>query len=359
MPVVYGAPGVVPSTRGQPTNVWTLNAGETDLVPAGAWMIRPGKYTVVQEYDPVTTIWRSIGGDWPAASMENVYSDGVNVRVANQTGCAVGALITNAGTGFTSAPVVTASAGSSVWLAIIGGAVGTTITVTNGGTNYIYPPIVQFAIPPTPGIQATGYATISAGAVTSITVTDQGAGYSSAPPITLANDPRDSTGVNASAVCVLTGAQTITGLVTVDHGNPLTSVPTLTFTGGGGSGAAATAIMCWAMTGFTSVTTGSGYSTAYGAIEVSALGGFPTTAPAYTNPTTQANLVRPRKASILAAITAGALSNSGQTVLDGGIYTGTPAVIIYGAIGTGTLNPAATTTPTMGGVLDTILVMPI
>lgn len=358
MPVVFGAPGVVPSTRGQPSNVWQLQAGECALIPPGSWYVRPGKYTVLQEYDPITTIWRSIGGDWPSASMELVWSDGVNVRVANQTGCAVGALITNAGTLYTSAPVVTASAGTSIWLAIVGGAVGTTVTVSNGGTGYVYPPVVQFAVPPSPGIQATGTCTISGGVVQTITVTDQGAGYTSAPAIQLLNDPRDTVGANASATCVLTGSGTITGLFATDFGNPVTSIPTLTFTGGGGSGAAATVIMCWAMTGFTLATGGSGYNSgATGGVEISALGGFPTTAAAYTNPTTQANLVRTRKASIIGTVTANALSGSAFTVSDGGIYSGIPTAIIYAPTSAG-LNTAVLA-PTMGGLTDTVLVMAI
>lgn len=357
MPVVYGAPGVQPSLRGAPTNVWTLQPGQTDIINPGAWAVRCGKYTCVQEYDTVQTTWRTVGGDWPTASMLNVYSDGVNMRVANQTGCAVGALITNGGTLYTSAPVVAASAGASVWTAIVGGAISTSVTVTNGGVAYVYPPVLQFSAPPAPGIQATGFATITSGAVSSITVTDQGAGYTSAPTVTLINDPRDTTGANAQATTTLTGAGTITGLLVTDHGNAVTSIPTLTFTGGGGSGAAATTIMCWAMTGVSFATTGSGFSGVQGAVELSALGGFPTTAAAYTNPTTQANLVRPRKASILATLTAGAVSNSAQTVLDGGIYAGTPSVILYSSqIGA---NPPGTATPTMGGVADQVYVFAI
>jgi hypothetical protein len=330
-----------------------MEPGQVDLINPGAWMVRCGRYTAVQEYDPVTTTWRTIGGDWPTASPLNVYSDGVNMRMANQTGCAVGALITAAGTGFTSAPVVTASAGASVWLAIVGGAVGTAITVTNGGQGYVYPPVIEFSVPPTPGIQATGFATISAGAVTSITVTDQGAGYTQAPTITITNDGRDGVGANGQASCVLTGAQTITGLLCTDHGNPLTAVPTLTATGGGGTGFAATPIMCWALLGVSFATTGSGFSAVQGAVELSALGGFPTTTAAYINPTTQALLVRPRKASILATITAGAISNSAQTVLDGGIYSGTPSVILYGTANS-SVNPPGTPTPSMGGAVDQV-----
>jgi hypothetical protein len=365
MPVVFGAPGVTPSNRGQPTNIITLQAGNVQLVPSGSWYARAGRYTTVQEYDPNSGAWRSIGGDWPTASMSLLWSDGVNVRIANQTGCVVGALVTTAGSGYTSAPLITPSAGASLWQAIVGGAVSTVVSVTNGGSNYIYPPIVTFTSPNSAGgtgtslgIQATGFATISGGAVTSITVTDQGAGYPAVPTITLINDPRDATGTNASATATLTGAATVTGLIVTDHGNPLTAIPTLSITGGGGTLAAATAIMCWSLTGVTATTTGSGYSGVYGAIELSALGGFPTTAPAYTNPTTQLNLVRPRKASILAAITAGALSNSGQTVLDGGIYPGTASVIIY-APADAAVDPAGTLTGSFGGITDTVLLFAI
>jgi hypothetical protein len=365
MPIVFGAPGVVPSNRGQPSNVITLQAGNVQLVPSGSWYVRPGRYTTLQEYDPVAGFWRSIGGDWPAASMSLVWSDGVNVRIANQTGCVVGALITNAGTGYTSDPTVTPSAGASVWQSVTGGAVSTVVTVTNGGTNYVYPPIVTFTTPNAAGgtgtalgIQATGFATISGGAVTAITVTDQGAGYPAVPTISLINDPRDSTGGNASAVATLTGTNTVTALIVTDHGNPLTAVPTLSITGGGGASAAATAIMCWALTGVTATTTGSGYSGNYGAVELSALGGFPSGTPAYTNPTDQLNLVRPRKASILASITAGAISNSGQTVLDGGIYAGNASIIVYSP-GDAALDPATGLTGSFGGVTDVVLLFAI
>ena len=89
MPVVFGAPGVTPSLRGQPSNVITLQAGNVQLVPSGSWYVKPGRYTVLQEYDPIAGFWRAIGGDWSSASMELVWSDGVNVRLANQSGSEV------------------------------------------------------------------------------------------------------------------------------------------------------------------------------------------------------------------------------------------------------------------------------
>ncbi len=355
----YGGSGQGLTLKGVPTNDYSLAAGQvSSAFPAGDWYIHPGKYTTLQEQDPITGIWRGIGAGPVIGSVSKLLSDGVNYRYANQTGCAVGALLTTAGTGYISAPLVTASAGSSLWQAFIGGAVSTTVVISNAGQNYTYPPQVVFAAPPTRvnngvgGIQATGYATISGGLVTGITVTNQGAGYPSAPAITFINDPREGVngvtqGFNASAVCTLTGANTVTGIVCIDHGTPLTAVPTLTISGGGGSSAAATAIMCWSITAFTP-TAGTGFT---GPSELSGLDAFPTTASAYTNPDTQSLLVNTRKASILMPESAGAPTATGAVFYDRGIYTSVPTALITtnGALITQTVTIAFT----MGGVADT------
>src|ERR1700691_500578 len=277
MPIGFGGQGLQPSQRGLLTNVVALQAGETSLVgpgtglnltassnsqsqlpSTGAFSVKPGRYTALQTFDPILQAWRNIGGGPTDATQAFLVQDGVNWRLAHQTGCAVGALITNAGSGYTSAPVVAASAGSSIWRAIVGGAVSTTVTVSNGGTAYTYPPAVVFSAPPQGGIQATGICTLSGGAVSTVTIIDQGAGYTTAPTITFVNDYREllalgsiTSGYDAAAVATLTGSGTITGLICIDHGTPLTAVPTLSFTGGGGSSAAATAIMCWTITAYT------------------------------------------------------------------------------------------------------------
>ena len=352
MAQVFGAPGVNPSLRGQQTIAFDLEAGMTRLVPSGTWVISPGPYTAFQEYDPVTGIWRRVGND--SSNTRYIASDGVSFRLANQSGCCVGALVTNGGSGYTSVPVCTANGtGAPVFQCIVGGAVSTSVSVTNGGKNYVYPPIVQFDSPPAPGIQATGYATISAGAVTAITIVDQGAGYTNVPVISLTNDPRDTTGYGAAAVATLTGSGTVTGVLVTDHGNAVTSLPTLSFAGGGGTGAAATAIMNWAITAYTVTSAGSGYS---GSVEITGLDNFPGTSPAYTNVTTQSKLVRTRKASIVAALSGGALTATGQTVLDGGCYTAVPTQIIYGMF-TGTAASIGNVAFTVGGVRDVSLLI--
>jgi hypothetical protein len=361
---LFGGPGLTPSLKGEPTNVIQLNSGQCYTLPAGWQMVKPGPYTSVQQYDPITGIWRAIGSGSTAAPIEYIYSDGVNYRLANQTGCAIGALLTNGGTGYTSAPTVTASAGGSIWRAVVGGAVSTSVTVTNGGTNYTYPPIVVFSAPPAGGVQATGYCTLSGSAVSTVTVTDQGAGYSAAPTITFVNDPREGVnnvtqGYGAAATSVLTGAGTVTAVLCTDHGTGnQTALPTLTFAGGGGASAAATVIMCWTITAYTvsATTAGSGYATP---VIVSAYDAFPSTSPAYTNVTTQSRLLKTRAAQIIGAVSGTAMTATGQTVKDGGIYSAIPTVYAYGFIPGSSAVQAVFTSATMGGTTDISYLTPV
>ena len=364
MTTIFGALGVSPTLRGQPTNVMSLKAGATWLIPAGTWNVlvssdsgtggTPSEtYSTIQQYDSIQNAWRNVGPSLDG--FKYVNSDGVNYRIANQSGCVVGALLTNAGSGYTSTPAVTDNGGGGVvYQAIMGPVVSTSVTVTNGGTGYVYPPIVFISAPAAPGVQATANATISAGVVTAITITDQGAGYTSPPVISLLNDPRDSTGTGAAATVGTTGAGTVGAVIVTDHGIPITSttvVPTISFSGGGGTGAAATPIMCSSITAYTVGSAGSGY---VGNVEISAIGGFPSTAPAYTNPKTQSNLVRGRKASILGALSAGTLTATSQIVYDGGIYTGFSPTYLVGGFATGTGAATATVTATYGGVAETV-----
>lgn len=358
MSLQFGGSGVTPSLRGIGSNTKTLQAGEAYLVPPGTWWIRPGRYSTVQFYDPIAQFWRPIGGNFPDAAGTYVQSDGVNTRVVNQTGCAVGANITTAGSAYTAAPTVTVSAGASLWRIIIGGAVSTTVTVSNAGTNYTYPPSVVFSAPPPGGIQATGLCTLSAGVVSTVTVTNQGAGYSQAPSIQFVNDPRETTpaatsvtqGYGAAAVATLTGAGTVTGMLCIDHGTPVTAVPTFTFSSGV---AAATILMCWSILGYTVTTAGNSYA---GTPLITALSSN-LAASANTNPETQGNLVRYRKADLIGALSGNVLTGTGQAIRDGGIYWDNPANVFQMYQG-----PAPTTAATlalsMGGVTDTISISP-
>jgi hypothetical protein len=352
---LFSGSGVLPSLKGVATNVINLQSGQVQLIsPAGWYMVNTGLYTTVQQYDPITGIWRNVGNGDHQGGVRYIYSDGVNYRLANQTGAVVGALLTAAGSGYTSAPTVSAGTTGSIWKAVVGGAVSTTVTVTNGGSNYTYPPIVQFAAPPAGGVQATGYATLSSNAVSSVTVTNQGAGYASAPTIVFINDPREGVngvtqGYNAAATCVLTGAGTVTALLCLDHGQGgQTSVPSISFAGGGGSGATATAIMNWSITAYAAGTAGAGLS---GSIaQITAEDAFPTTAAAYTNPYTQSGLVKTRNANIKAPISSGGITATGAVIYDGGVYTSSPTPVVIPTASVVTTAPVVTFT--MGGQSD-------
>ena len=346
----YGGVGVSLPLNQQGTNRIGLQAGAVYYVPPGTFNIRHGLYSTIQTYDPVAGYWTPIGAD--GSNWEQVDSDGTNYRVANQTGCTIGALLTQAGTGYTSAPTVTAAAGSSVWTAILGSVVSS-VTVVSAGVNYIYPPIVLIQAPGFPGIPADAYSTLNAaGGVSTVTMLDEGAGYFAVPFITFFNDPRDTTGTGASATAVLSGSGTVTGLICNNHGLPITSgtVPALSFSGGGGSSATATAIMDWTVTSYAVTGAGAGYA---GNLMIQTMGsGIPTTATAYTNPTTQASILRGRAATIQAALSGTGITATGQVLLDGGHIGGITSNISSLEVGGGAPTTVATLTLGVGGAND-------
>jgi ABC-type uncharacterized transport system substrate-binding protein len=203
-----------------------------------------------------------------------------------------------------------------------------------------------------------------------VVVTNQGAGYTSPPTITFINDPRESPnipvsgsgvnsnsvtqGANAAAVCTLTGSGTVTGVVVLDHGaagtvtsgnTTVSSIPTLTVSSGS---AAATAIMCLSVN---AATVGTGGATVVGAfVNATAEDNFPATAAAYTNPDTQFNLVKIRKADVRYTVSAGSIATP-VAIYDGGIYTSLPTTMVVGNVSAVTTPPVATFA--VGGVTDT------
>lgn len=351
MVMPFGGPGVVPSSRGVPSSALTLSPGEAYIIPAGSWAIEAGLYATIERFDPVLGIWRKAGDQ--GRGMAFVISDGNNQRVANRTGCVAGGLLTNAGSGYTSAPTVTPSAGNSVWAAVMGAVVSTTVVIATGGANYLYPPICQIGSPSNPGIQATATAAITGGAVSGVTVTNQGGGYFAPPTINFVNDSRDTTGAGAQATLALTGQGTVNGILCTDHGNPLTAVPTLAFSGGGGASAAATAIMDFSLTGYTAGTAGAGIVAPAQAWGVPA----PTAGtPAYTNPQSQSGLVNMRQGSITAAVSGGGITATGLLVQDGGHYEAVPALIVAQS---GVATTAPVLTATVGGNVATVIMLAV
>lgn len=359
--MAYGSQGVYLGLLGQPTDIVSLKAGQKFKVPPGQWMLQAGLYSTIQERSPVTGQFQPYGPNPGPGGLLLVNSDGSNWLVTNPTGCAVGAIITTAGSGMlaTAPPTVTPSAGSSVWTPIIGGAISTTITIQTGGSNYTYPPLVQIAAPSTgpnpapsgPGFGAAATCALTTGAVSSVTVTQQGAGYQVAPVVTFINDPRDTTGGGATATTALTGAGTLTGLVVTDFGTPLTAVPTLTFSAGG---SAATVIMDWTLTAATLTNAGSGY-TASSVVRITSGGGIVAGTATLTNPAYDKRMFPIRQADVSITTDASGILQVGQIIVDGGRFQAAPTLLIIdGMKAGGPATTAAILAPVMGGVTDTL-----
>lgn len=376
MPI--GGIGIPLSLKALKTNEVKLLAGEIYIIPPGSYQVYPGPYSFLQFKDPVSTLWRSVKQQTPNGPY-HIQSDGANYRLANISGCPVGAVVTNAGTGYTSAPTVVSSAGGSTWRAIVGGMINATVTLPSfKGSNYTYPPIVIIDAPPTGGIQATATAAISAGAITAVTVTDQGAGYVTSPRMHFMSDPRDPnnpvtnpTGASpitspitpigaidydflgaqvgyVDGIATITGTGVISAVVNTDPGNVVTALPTLAFSGGGGASAAATVVMNWTVTGYTIGGGGVGVGTA--AIVVT-VGGLTAGVPVNTNPEIEQKLTQIRLANLGTAISGGVITAAGA-VIDAGLgYQAIPTLI---ALGNGILTTAVTLTATVGGQTDVV-----
>ena len=110
----------------------------------------------------------------------------------------------------------------------------TAIVVTNAGTGYTTAPTVTIT---GDGTGATANAAIGTSTVTGIIVTAAGSGYKVAPTATLSG----GSGTGATVGSVTIGTSTISGITVTNPGSGYSSAPTVTFTGGGGSGAVATA----------------------------------------------------------------------------------------------------------------------
>ena len=110
-------------------NKISLQGGQTYLIPAGTYMVSLGNYTIVQYFDPIMNQWV----DWscPPGEMATIDADGGNFRLANLTGCPVGAVVSSGGAAtYTSTTAVngigtaatgitvTSSAGASKWVPV-------------------------------------------------------------------------------------------------------------------------------------------------------------------------------------------------------------------------------------------------
>jgi FtsP/CotA-like multicopper oxidase with cupredoxin domain len=209
------------------------------------------------------------------AAAPNVFiappASGTPATATATIGAAVKSItITNPGANYASAPTVAFSGGGGTGAA--GTAVLTTrsvarLTITNGGSGYTSPPTVTIAAPAgcvfntTTCVRATATVTVRGNGqrnVNGFTMTNVGAGYTSVPAVTFSGGG----GTGAAATAVLTAAS-VKSVTITNGGSGYTSAPTVAFSGGGGAGAAGTAVMTpIVVTGLTLTNAGSGYNAA-------------------------------------------------------------------------------------------------
>jgi hypothetical protein len=169
------------------------------------------------------------------------------------------------------------------------------------------------------------------GYLNSITVTNQGSGYTSAPTVTITDPGGGGFGWSGTAT-ISSGKVTAVSLDFVDW-TYFVGVPTITFSGGGGSGAAATPVMSFAMDGI-SIQCGSGY-TSQPTVTLSAPdlpGGQQATATAILGVGAQVGQI------------------AGFTIVNAGSgYLNPPTVTITGGGGTGAIGIACLASSTVAG----------
>lgn len=349
-----------------------LNPGEAIPIPAGEWLIQAGLYCIVQYLDPITTAWRVM----PTAGINNgvryVSSDGFNFRIANMTGCIVGAIVTANGSGFTGNPTLTPSVGSGTTiLPIIGGALSIA-TIGGGGKGYGLPPILIIPAPPAPGVSAEAYALLANGTVSAVSFISQGAGYTAPVTITCATNPSDpnfaTIGTIATIICSITAQQKLTGAIVTNPGQPLTSVQitqgfSITVAGGGGSNATVVPAIMQTIISASVTAAGGGYQAGTGTAPpwLTTFGGVPSTGSTLAGAASKLLGWLPRQAQIgLNTSGAGASIQISVTsnIVDGGLFlcnsTTQPNPVIVG----GAPTTAASVVLTLGGVPDYVVIQP-
>ena len=186
-----------------------------------------------------------------------------------------GLKLTNPGAGYATAPNVVIAAPASgtqaTATATIGASVKSIAITPPGGAGYTSAPTVAFNNTNTNGTGAAGTAVLTPRSVASFTVTAGGSGYTTAPTVTIAPPAgcviNTTTCVRATAAATVraNGQRNVTGVTFVIAGAGYTSVPAVSFSGGGGTGAAATAVLSRTTVASVTITNGgSGYTSAPG-----------------------------------------------------------------------------------------------
>src|SRR5262249_49954340 len=135
----------------------SLAGGGQFYFPAGAYLVQTGIVSCLEWFDPTLLQWRVVAA--PNTEIQ-ISPDGYNYRLVNLSGVVAGTAITNAGSGAVNgigaaATGVTVSFGAApsngiaaAAYPIVGGAINTTVAITNGGPGLAHPPAPLLRPPP-------------------------------------------------------------------------------------------------------------------------------------------------------------------------------------------------------------------
>ncbi len=178
---------------------------------------------------------------------DNIILDGGTLHTGAQINSAS---LTSPGSGYTSFPTLTIGGGGANVLAASANVLAgiNSIAVTTGGSGYVNqtpvsPPAANTAgtfvdIVGGGGTGATAYASVVGGVVTGITIANPGSGYTSMPTIHISSTA--ISGVAGSGAAANVSGITLQSIA-LNHGGFDYTAPTISLTGGGASGATASA----------------------------------------------------------------------------------------------------------------------
>jgi hypothetical protein len=382
-----------------------LSGGEQWYLPPGNFYVQLGGVTLLQVFDGINQIWRNIG--FPGGNVQVTSADGFNYRLINFSGVIAGVNITNAGSGGTNG-IGTAATGVTIGFGaaptngvaasaypIVGGKLSG-LTLVSGGSGFTMPPVLLADPPPLGGIQATATCTISsAGVINTPTLQNAGAGYTAnpnwyivpqyllpvmggapinaTPPLNiippgniaplsgaLSSQPPFMPGVQWPAVVGgaqitttgLTGSGTLTGAVVTNPGVGYTNttVPSISFTGGGLAGGVAAS----PITSFSVITaTGAGGTALI--VGTPVISGTMAGTGLWVGTDGCNGVLAARPARGVTTSTAGAMT---LTDTGFGIQLSASGANLPSFGSTGTATTAASYTVTSGGVFDISLIQP-
>jgi FtsP/CotA-like multicopper oxidase with cupredoxin domain len=163
----------------------------------------------------------------PTVTFTGGGGSGAAARAQIAAGQVTAVILSNAGAGYTSAPTVGFTGGGGTLAAA-------TATVSSGPYPAAYPNTYSPI-----GNNSLTFSPPGATTVGSVNVTNAGSGYTSLPTVAFSGGG----GSGATAVVSAIAAGRVTGITVTAQGTGYTSAPTVTISGGGGSGATGTAVL--------------------------------------------------------------------------------------------------------------------